>query len=588
MRSQTRCAVAFAAVLFSACSSNSALPPRGVGTTGTNVQVPARTTAGVPTGRVGTVRFSVALPLRNQSKLTQFLEGLQDPSSASYRKFISREEFLREFAPTPAALAAVARELAAAGFHVSITDQAVSASGTQTQAERYFRTSLQAVSYGSTTVLAPRTSLTLSRLLTSSDATVIGLNGIPPMHTFSKIVPMPGGIRPNNIYGPYGPYYATDLKQAYAYPSYLDATGAGITIGIVIDSPVSQSDIDEYFSAEDSKVAPKITNVKVDGGGKYGGDGTGEATLDAQQSGGMAPRANITVFDMPSLSDSDIYDAYSAVVKNKSIVVVNSSFGGCELAFNSSSGLKELKKFDAVFQQGLSEGITWVAASGDHAAFQCGSDNNAQGVQWPSDSPYVLGVGGTNLTTSYAKDNVNSKYKYEDAYADIKPDNGGDYWGSGGGYSVLYARPSYQNGAVSQKGRGIPDVSVHMGGEGFSSGGGSCDAEKCNVDDSSDTEYVEGQWSQSIGTSAASPDFVGLLALSAEIVNGKLGPVNAELYTAAAKDKGYYFRKGLKGNNGYATTSGLWDPVLGLGTPYGARIAGAKSVAGEPTSPSNP
>ncbi len=411
MRSQTRCAVAFAAVLFSACSSNSALPPRGVGTTGTNVQVPARTTAGVPTGRVGTVRFSVALPLRNQSKLTQFLEGLQDPSSASYRKFISREEFLREFAPTPAALAAVARELAAAGFHVSITDQAVSASGTQSQAERYFRTSLQAVSYGSTTVLAPRTSLTLSRLLTSSDATVIGLNGIPPMHTFSKIVPMPGGIRPNNIYGPYGPYYATDLKQAYAYPSYLDATGAGITIGIVIDSPVSQSDIDEYFSAEDSKVAPKITNVKVDGGGKYGGDGTGEATLDAQQSGGMAPRANITVFDMPSLSDSDIYDAYSAVVKNKSIVVVNSSFGGCELAFNSSSGLKELKKFDAVFQQGLSEGITWVAASGDHAAFQCGSDNNAQGVQWPSDSPYVLGVGGTNLTTSYAKDNVNSKYK---------------------------------------------------------------------------------------------------------------------------------------------------------------------------------
>ena len=588
MRSQTRCAVAFAAVLFSACSSNSALPTSGVGTTGTNVQVPARATAGVPTGRVGAVRFSVALPLRNQPKLTQFLERLQDPSSASYRKFISREEFLREFAPTATALAAVARELAAAGFHVSITDQAVSASGTQTQAERYFRTSLQAVSYGSTTVLAPRTRLTLSRLLTSSDATVIGLNGIPPMHTFSKIIPMPGGIRPENIYGPYGPYYATDLKQAYAYPSYLDATGAGIAIGIVIDSPVSQSDIDEYFSTEDSKVAPKITNVKIDGGGKYGGDGTGEATLDAQQSGGMAPRANITVFDMPSLSDSDIYDAYSAVVKNKSIVVVNSSFGGCELAFNSASGLKELKKFDAVFQQGLSEGITWVAASGDHAAFQCGSDNNAQGVQWPSDSPYVLGVGGTNLTTSYAKNNVNSKYKHEDAYADIKPDNGGDYWGSGGGYSVIYARPSYQNGAVSNKGRGIPDVSVHMGGEGFSSGGRSCDAQKCNVDDSSDTEYVEGQWSQSIGTSAASPDFVGLLALSAEIVNGKLGPVNAELYAAAAKDKNYYFRKGLKGNNGFATTSGLWDPVLGLGTPYGARIAGAKSVAGEPTSPSNP
>lgn len=74
------------------------------------------------------------------------------------------------------------------------------------------------------------------------------------------------------------------------------------------------------------------------------------------------------------------------------------------------------------------------------------------------------------------------------------------------------------------------------------------------------------KWGPVIGTSASSPDFVGLLALSAEIVKGKLGPVNAELYAAANKDKGYYFRKGLKGNNGYATTSGLWDPVLGLGT----------------------
>ncbi len=586
MTSRSWFAAAFAAVLFSACSRNSALPP-SAGAAGTNFQFPPQSATGVPAERVGSVHFSVALPLRNEAKLTQLLEGLQDPSSATYRKFISHEEFLRQFAPKAAALGAVSRELTAAGFEVSITDQAVAATGTQIQAERYFRTSLRAVRYGSTTVLTPQTPLALSRLLVSSGASVIGLNGIPPMHVFSKVVPLPAGVRPQNIYGPYGPYYAVDLKQAYAYPSYLDATGAGVTIGIVIDSPVSQSDIDEYFSAEGSNVAPKIDNVKIDGGGKYGGDGTGEATLDAQQSGGMAPRANIVVFNIPSLSDSDVYDAYSAIVKDKSIVVVNSSFGGCELAFKSGNGLQELKKFDAVFKQGLSEGITWVAASGDHAADQCGS-NDEKGVVWPSVSPYVLGVGGTNLTTSYAKDNPNSKYVHEDAYADVKPDGGGDYWGSGGGYSVIYARPSYQNGAVSEKERGLPDVSVHMGGEGFSSDGQSCQAQKCNKDDSSDTEYLEGQWTQSIGTSAASPDFVGLLALTAELVKGKLGAVNAELYQAAAKHPNYFFRKGLKGFNGYHTSTTLWDPVLGLGTPYGARIAGAKSVAGEPTSPSNP
>jgi subtilase family serine protease len=554
---------------------------------GMGLQMPVEAQAGTPADRSGQVHFSIALPLRNEAALTQLLERMQDPSDPAFRKFLTHEDFLRRFAPKAATVAAVGRELAGAGFSVTLSDQAVSATGTQFQAERYFHTSLEIVGSGSATALAPRTYLALSPLLAGAGATVIGLNGIPPMHVFSKTIPVPGGIKPDSIEGPYGPYYAVDLKQAYAYPSYLDATGAGVTIGIVIDSPVSTSDIDEYFSAEESSYAPSIKDVKIDGGGKYGGDGTGEATLDVEQSGGMAPRSSIVIFDIPSLSDSDIYDAYSAVVKDKSIVLVNSSFGGCELSFKSGNGMKELKAYDAIFKQGLTEGITWVAASGDHAANQCGA-NNQKGVVWPAVSPNVLAVGGTNLTTSYERGNPNSKYQHEDAYADIKPDNGGDYWGSGGGYSVIYARPTWQKTAVAKPARGLPDVSVHMGGEGFSSGGQSCEAQKCNKDDSSDTEYVEGQWTQSIGTSAASPDFVGLLALTAELAKGKLGPVNAELYQAANKKKGYYFRRGLKGNNGYPTTSGLWDPVLGLGTPYGARIAGAKSVAGEPTSPSNP
>jgi kumamolisin len=575
---------ACAAVLLSACSRGSALPPAAPASD-IGFQMPGAG-ASVLGGRTDSVRFSIALPLRNEDALNALLEQMQQTAPGD-RKFLTHEDFVRRFAPKATTLAAVARELTGAGFSVSIADQAVSATGTQAQAERYFQTALQPVGSGLQTALAPRTRLTLTPLLQSSGATIIGLDGIPPMQVFSKTVPLPDGVKPDNIEGPYGPYYAVDLKQAYAYPSYLDATGAGVTIGIVIDSPVSVSDIDQYFYSEGSNVAPAIEDDKIQGGGKYGGDGTGEATLDVEQSGGMAPKSNIVIFDIPSLSDTDIYDAYSAIAKNKNIVVANSSFGGCEQSFDNANGKKELAKFDAVFKQGLSEGITWVAASGDHAAMQCGT-NNKLGVVWPAVSPYVLAVGGTNLTTAHQTGNPNSKYVHEDAYADIKPKNGGDYWGSGGGYSVIYARPSWQNGFVSKAARGLPDVSVHMGGEGFSSDGKSCDAQKCNKDDSSDTEYVEGQWTESIGTSAASPDFVGLLALTAQLVKGKLGPVNAELYSADKKKSGYYFRHGLKGNNGYPTTTGLWDPVLGLGTPFGARIAGAKAAAGEPTSPSNP
>lgn len=577
-------------MVLSACSTNTAmLPNTGVASTATSdVQIPASIGQGVSSETLGPVHFSVALPLRNEAELTRLLDNLQDPASPQFRKFISNAEFVQRFAPTMASRLAVARELQRAGFRVTIADQAVMAGGTQTQVERYFRTSFQAVRYDSATVLAPRTPLALSRTLVANGATVIGLDGTPPMQRFSKSLPMQRSMRPDSIYGPYGPYFAADLKQAYQFPSYEEASGAGVTIGIVIDSPVSTSDVDDYFKEELSPVAPRLTDNRIDGGGTLGGSGTFEATLDVEQSGGMAPRASIVVFDIPDLSPQHIYDAYSAVAKDKSVIVVNSSFGGCELEYNSPSGAKALKMFDNVFKQGLSEGITWVAASGDHAALQCGSNENALGVSWPAVSPYVLGVGGTNLTTTYTAHSPNSRYVHEDAYADIRPSGGGDYWGSGGGYSKLYARPSWQNGFVSSKGRGVPDVAVHMGGEGFSSGGAKCQAEKCNVDDSSDAEFEAGQLTAAIGTSAASPDFVGLLALTAGLIHKRLGQVNAVLYAAGKKHPGYYFRRGLKGDNGYKTTSGLWDPVLGLGTPYGARIAGAKQVAGEPTSPSNP
>jgi subtilase family serine protease len=291
-------------------------------------QMPAGAEPGASGGQTGSVRFSVALPLRNEDELNRLLARIEDPNGPDFRKFITHDDFVRRFAPKAAAVAAVERELSGAGFQVSISDQGVNASGTQTQAERYFHTALQTVGSGTQTALGPRARLTLSPLLRGNSATVIGLDGIPPMHVFSKTVPLPGNAKPDNIEGPYGPYYAADLKQAYAYPSYLDATGEGVTIGIVIDSPVSVSDIDEYFLSEGSNVAPGIKDDKILGGGKYGGDGTGEATLDVEQSGGMAPRSSIVMFDIPSLSDTDIYDAYSTAVKDKSIVVVNSSFGG--------------------------------------------------------------------------------------------------------------------------------------------------------------------------------------------------------------------------------------------------------------------
>jgi hypothetical protein len=56
---------------------------------------------------------------------------------------------------------------------------------------------------------------------------------------------------------------------------------------------------------------------------------------------------------------------------------------------------------------------------------------------------------------------------------------------------------------------------------------------------------------------------------------------------AEAKHAGM-FRRAIRGNNGYSTNAGYWDPVLGLGTPVGSAFAGTGYYAGVPGTATNP
>jgi subtilase family serine protease len=299
-------------------------------------------------------------------------------------------------------------------------------------------------------------------------------------------------------------------------------------------------------------------------------------SLDVEWSLGSAPGASIGVFNIPELTSGELLEAYSdAMVAGSDIV--SSSIGGCEKAYDTQTGIYELEALDDVFYEGATEGVTFVGASGDNGAFECGTGTGSANlsVQTPTDDPFMTGVGGTTaLTTTYIANNYDSAYVSETSYDSAFTGHGGSVWGSDGGYSVIWALPTYQKGFVSGGARGVPDVAMHMGGPATT--------------DSLDQIIVDGNIEEVSGTSAAAPEFAGLLALRVQL-KGKLGEFNPELYTLA-KTKGA-FRTGIKGTNGhYVTTTGLWDPVLGLGTPYGRVIYGNPSaaLAGYPKSASNP
>ena len=140
---------------------------------------------------------------------------------------------------------------------------------------------------------------------------------------------------------------------------------------------------------------------------------------------------------------------------------------------------------------------------------------------------------------------------------------------SGGGFSTIFARPSYQASAVTNylnrinplyagkfnaAGRAFPDVAAQA----------------------QNLEIVNGgNYELAYGTSAASPIFASAIALLNDqlIAAGKspLGFLNPLLYAnpGALNDIASGSNPGC-GTNGFPALSG-WDPVTGLGSPnYGA------------------
>ena len=90
--------------------------------------------------------------------------------------------------------------------------------------------------------------------------------------------------------------------------------------------------------------------------------------------------------------------------------------------------------------------VTVIGSSGDDGWFPTprGWGGQLKEVSLPASDPLVLGVGGTNLIANSST----GVYISETAWPE-----------SGGGFSHLYARPSYQDGVPGiSKTRGVPDV----------------------------------------------------------------------------------------------------------------------------------
>jgi cell division septation protein DedD len=337
---------------------------------------------------------------------------------------------------------------------------------------------------------------------------------------------------------------ATGVAKPFDFPVQHGCNGAGYTAAIIIDDAVNTSYVAKYLSASGVTQTGTITNEAVDGGGT--GDDP-ETDLDVQTISGLAPGANIIVYDIGSLTDQAIEDGYNKVLSDGKASAVNSSFGGCE-----SSDPSFESATNAIAEQGAAEGVEFSASAGDTGSDECGSDNSI-GVSAPAGDPYFTSIGGVNFT-------YNTSGVLQTVTAGATSCNGGvsnECYG-GGGVSTSVALPSWQSGiaGVITSGRNQPDISLPF--------------DPVAV-------YTGGAFAEYLGTSWSSPASVALFIETDELHGSKLGWLNPTIYSLFSST-GYsdYFTPCTSGNNiAYTCNASEYNQAAGIGTPKGEALATA-------------
>ncbi|MDQ2777491.1 MAG: protease pro-enzyme activation domain-containing protein, partial [Acidobacteriota bacterium] len=443
------------------------------------------------------VAFEVYLPLQNTDALKQLLVSQQTPGSNSYHKWLTPQDFQKNFGPSQKQIDQITSVLQGYGFTVTKAhSQGVHVVGKISSVESTFSASLwTAKTLSGAERLTTSEPVTLPSALSAAGAQILHFTPIIRKQVNSQNL----GKLPDSRYSPFGPYWFDDLKQAYEFPSYEALTGQGRTIAIVMSSDFQDSDIAAYF-AHEKLTPPTIVRRRVLRGATFDAaknPGSLEVELDLEQAGGMAPGAQLMLYNIPDLGDDSILGAYLDIVEENRADIVSSSFGGPEGLYTAAynGGVDKtgvLRVFNQLFQQGNAQGITFVASSGDSGALGLPPlayfttppptppnppvvvGNFELGIETPASDPNVTAVGGTAVlkTTSNAE-NRDSAYLRESAFADpMLPEDpygtgnlvAGGYFGPGGGKSVVFQKPAYQRLVkTGSKMRTVPDISLLCG-----------------------------------------------------------------------------------------------------------------------------
>jgi subtilase family serine protease len=584
------------------------------------------------------IGFRVYLGWQNPSQVEALAKAVSDPKSASYKHYLTPQQFRQQFAPSQAQVGAVQSWLRGQGFNVNYTpsnNHYVSAEGTVAQAAAAFGTTFGMYSYRGLTLRSPSSAASVPANLGSIVSGVIGLDDsaqlvfnnrandpkAPPAAAFVSAQPcssywgektttdlINAGVKINNPPGytlplnlaPCG-YLPSQILGAYGLAtSGYDGSGQTVAIIDAYASPTIQADLNQW-SAIRGMASTNVTQVVAPGtynhperGQKQDPQGWyGEETLDVESVHGMAPGAHIVYVGAPN-NFQDLDAALNHVVDRHLASIVTNSYGFPTEALPPGF----IRPYEDTILQGAATGIGIYFSSGDNS-----DESLSVGyvtADWPASSPFVTAVGGTSIGIDQSNNRaVETGWGTYTASLHADGTWGGASWlyGAGGGVSRLFAEPWYQQGtdlsgvfaAQGHSGRALPDIAA-LGdpNTGYLVG-------QTQTFPDGTVKYSEYRLG---GTSLSSPIMAGIMALADQASGSPHGFANPLFYSkpGAFYDVLHVYNAVVRTNynNGVDATAGLsyrlrtfdqglslkttagYDDITGLGTPGASFIASLK------------
>jgi len=506
-----------------------------------------------------------------EAELEETLQAVSDPRSPRYGKHLTMAELSSLLSPSYEHLAVVDKWLSEHKVTKGSTTapkDLVELKITVAQAEAMFGAEVQRYTHSSgISTLRSTTGYSLPAHVAPAVSVVGDLTQFPPAQQLPIVTTAKTHGRELLGGGGGGGKWANDctgassckgkvtpgvLRTRYKLPATPKSVSANNTMAVAEFQGQYYDDSDLSKFSDGCKLDPPVKVAR--NVGKNEERAGVESLLDIEYISAVASPIPLTVYYSAQYS---LLDWIKTVGSTQNPGWVHSvSYGNDEVQQTSTEYMQQV---NTQFQAIGARGISILFASGDQGVWGRSGRGSKFHPDFPGGSPYITAVGGTD----FAGDDIGDETAWPEG---------------GGGFSDTFARPSYQQDAVSAylkdpsaalppqsfwnaTGRGYPDVAA-LGGQ---------KAPYCVV--------AHGMFTGVAGTSASSPVVAGVFALLNELrfQKGKpaLGFLNPLIYQNPQAFNDVTSGKNNAGTgNGFTAIKG-WDAATGMGTPNYEALADA-------------